>query len=227
MKSLRPFGLVATALIVFACGGAGATPAPASSQPASSVPATSAPATAPASTPAETVAPASDVPSEAPSIEPGSSLDPSAGDAGVVGRVTISNDERGHRDGTWDIVGVKDDGFGSGCSYSFEGDEFTAVAWYDDAPDGQIHQMAVTVAADNVPDGDDTTAGIEDGRVYIDFVSESGFGTAYVGEPQDDDRTSVTIGVTRSGDQLTFDFDGLTWDHIPFTGQMICADINS
>jgi hypothetical protein len=143
-----------------------------------------------------------------------------------VGRVIISNDERGHRDGTWDIVGVADDGFGSGCSYSFDGDEFTAVAWYDDAPEGQIHQFAVSVAADNIPETDDTVTGIEDGRVYIDFVSESGFGTAYVADTSDDDRTSVAIDVTRTGDQLTFEFDGLTWDQTPFTGQMICAEIS-
>jgi hypothetical protein len=34
----------------------------------------------------------------------------------------------------------------------------------------------------------------------------------------------VTVDVTRGGDQLTFDFDALTWDQVPFTGEMICAD---
>jgi hypothetical protein len=217
---------MAAGLLAVACGG-GTTPttAPATT----SINPTPAPTTA-----TETTAPATQQPTAEATAEPtaeattgpSESLDPSQSDASVVGRVTISNDTRGGRDGTWDIVGVKDDGFISGCSYSFDGDEFTAVAFYDDAPDGQIRHMAVTVTSDNVPDADYTVTDIQDGRVYIDFMSESGFGTAYVADTDDDDRTSVTVSVTKSGDLLTFDYDGLTWDQIPFVGQMVCGEIS-
>ena len=226
MSLVRRAGLLmAAGLFAVACGGGG--------QPTTAPSTNSTNPTPAATTATETSGPATEQPSAGATAESTAAatagtgvLDPSQSDANVVGRVKITNDERGHRDGTYDIVGVKDDGFISGCSYSFEGDEFTAVAFYDAAPEGQIHQMAVVVSSDNIPDGDDTVTGIEDGRAYIDFVSESGFGTAYVGEPENDDRTSVSIDVTRSGDLLTFDYDGLTWDQIPFTGQMVCGEVS-
>jgi hypothetical protein len=135
--------------------------------------------------------------------------------------VTITNDTRGGRDGTHDIIAVDADG--SDCSQGFS-DDFTVVAWYDDAPNGMIHQMAVSVPGDTIPDGDGTTADI-DGRVYVDFVSESGFGTAYSGDASEEDEGSATIDVTRAADTLTFDFEAVTWDDIPFSGQMICSGI--
>jgi hypothetical protein len=209
MSALRHVRLLAIGLVLAACtNGAPATTAP------TGAPATTAPTEVP-----PTAAPATFAPTTAPSA----SLDPSLSDAGVVGRVTISNDTRSGRDGTHDIVGVAADG--SDCSLSWEGDEYTAVAWYDDAPDGMIHQMAVTIAADEVPDVDgESTMDITDGRVYIDFVSESGFGTAYSGDSTEEGEGSVTIDVTRVGEGLVFDFhDGVTWDEVRFAGQMACA----
>jgi hypothetical protein len=232
---LRSFGLLTTALVVFACGGGGAaspapaTPAPAT--PAAATPAAATPvATAQPTTPPVTERPATETPTEAateaPTVAPGSSLDPSASDAGVVGQVTISNDTRANRDGTYEIIGIADNGFGSGCTYSFEGDELTTVAWYDAAPDGQIHQMATTIKSDDVPTADgESNTGISDGRVYIDFVSETGFGTAYTGDPTDPEHGgSVTIDASLSGDVLTLAYVGKTWDLVDYSGQMLCGD---
>ena len=43
-----------------------------------------------------------------------------------------------------------------------------------------LHQMSVTVPTDDMPANDgEQRNGITNGRVYADFVSESGFGTAY------------------------------------------------
>jgi hypothetical protein len=53
-------------------------------------------------------------------------------DAGIAAIVTLSNDTRGGRDGTHVVYGVQGDG--SDCSPTFEGDEYIAVAWHDDAP---------------------------------------------------------------------------------------------
>jgi hypothetical protein len=226
MNYLRSFGLLTTALVVFACGGGGqATTAPATSAAVTPAAATSAASAQPTTAP-ETSEPATEAPTDAAStastLAPGSSLDPSVSDAGVVGRVTISNDSRGERDGTHDIIGLADDG--SDCSYSFEGDTFTAVAWYDDAPNGLIHQMAVSVNADDMPAADgDTTSGITDGSAYIDFVSESGFGTAYYGAASRENGGSSTIDATWRGETLVFSYVGKTWDDVDFSGQMICA----
>lgn len=217
---------MSAALFAVACGGgtqptvapptraAVATPAPATDAPATEVPTTDAPAT--------------DAPSDEPTVEPttgtGDELDPSLSDAGVVGRGTITGDSRldVSRDGTYDIVGVADHGFGSGCEASFDGEEFIAVAYDDDAPDGQLRQMGVTVAASDVPETDETVSAIEDGGVYMEFASENFFGTAYSADQADDDRTSATINVTRSGDRLTFDFSGNTWDEVDMTGLVVC-----
>jgi hypothetical protein len=160
---------------------------------------------------------------------PGSSLDPSLSDAGVAGRFTIAADTRPDRIGTDDhsgtseILGVEADG--SDCSFSFSGDEFTAVAWYDDAPNGMLHQLAVSVSTDFIPANDgEQRAGISDGRVYADFSSESGFGTVYSGDStEESDGGTSTIDVERTGDTLVFTFTGTTWDDIDFSGQMACT----
>lgn len=153
---------------------------------------------------------------------PGSSLDPSLSDAGVVGRLTIPNDTRSGRTGTHEIVGLADDE--SNCGYSLEGDEFTAVAWYDAAPNGMLHQMAVTVGTDYVPANDgEQRAGISDGSVYADFGSETGFGTAYGGATSSNDGSSSTIDIVLTGHTLVFSVTATTWDGIDFSGQMICA----
>ena len=212
MSPLRP--VLALALLVAACGTGSPTTAPTGAT-------TLAPSTAP--TDAATDAP-SDAPTDAPSATAGGSLDPSQSDAGIVGQFTITNDTRGGRDGTHTIVAVAADG--SSCSANFDGETYTAVAWYDDAPDGMIHQMAVRVGVDDIPEEDgESTTDITDGRVYADFISEGSFGgTAYGGDVADDPRTSVTIDVTRVGDGLVFDFDGSTWDAVGFSGQLVCAE---
>jgi hypothetical protein len=153
-------------------------------------------------------------------VAPG--LDPSQSDAGVVGRAMVSGDERAGRDGTYPIVGVAADG--SGCETSFEGDEFSAAAIDESAANGQLRQMFVVIRSDDLPATDgETVDGLEDGRAGFDFASESGFGTLYVGEPLDDERTSVSISVTRTAETLVFDFEATTWDGIEISGQMICA----
>jgi hypothetical protein len=229
MSRVRRGGLlICAAIFAVACGG-GTLPTVA--------PATESPST-PAPTVASTVAPATDEPTpevtaeptvEAtaePTIDP-DVLDPGLSDAGVVGRVTITGDSRldVSRDGTYDVIGVAADGFGSDCSYSFDGEEFTAVAYNDSADSEQIRHMAVTVAASNIPEGDETVSGIEDGRVYMEFMTEEFFGSAYRADTADDDRTSVTINVTRSGDEVTFDYSGFTWDQVDLTGSMVCGSV--
>lgn len=232
MIKIRSFGLLIASLFVVACGGGGPTTAPATVSmtpvPATSAPATQAPATqAPATAAPVTEAPATQAPAtEAPaSGVPGDDLDPSLSDAGVVGRVTISNDSRGSRDGVHDIIGVADDG--SSCAVSFEGDVFTAVAWYDDAPDGQIHQMGVSLDPSLVPTTEGPPASTNEGSVYIDFVSESGFGTAYSGSSAQENGGSSLIIVSLDGDTLALDYEGTTWDGVDFEGQMLCGGFGS
>lgn len=176
----------------------------------------------PTAVPATPTAQPSPAPSAAPSPAP--SLDPSLSDAGIVGRATITNDSRAGRNGTYDIIGVAAD---SSCGISFEGDEVIAVAANYDAPEGQLRQMSVNVPREDVPAEDgQTTSGITDGGASFDFVSQSGIGTQYSGNAADDERTSSTIAVTRHGTGLAFDFTGTTWDAIPFSGQLICADVD-
>jgi len=213
---------MSAALLAVACGGG--------NQPTTAPSTTSTNPSPLPTTATQTSAPATDQPTDQPTAEltaaPSGGLDPSLSDEGVVGRITITGDARRDesRDGTYEIIGGTADGFDSSCGYSLD-DEFTAVAWDDDAPEGQIRQMAVTVAAANIPEGDETISGIEDGRVYTEFMSENFFGTAYSADAADDDRTSVTVDVTRIGDGLVFDYTGLTWDQVEFTGQMACAEI--
>jgi hypothetical protein len=152
------------------------------------------------------------------------SLDPSLSDAGVVGRATIAGDTRADRDGTYQVNGVDADG--SSCGVYFEGDEFTANATNESAPDGQVRLIAVTIPSEDVPaDDGQRTVGVSDGRVAIDFASSSFIGTLYTGEPTEDDRTSASIDVTRQGTMLVFDYQGTTWDSVNISGQLICADV--
>jgi hypothetical protein len=210
MSLVRRGGVFAAALFTVACAGAQPT------SPPSNV------TNPPASTPAPSAAPASQAPSAEPTAGPGASLDPALSDAGIVARVTISNDTRGGRDGTHDIIGVADDG--SECSGAFEEPEYIVIAWYDDAPIGQIHRFGVSVGADDVPDGDGAVTGIDDGGVSFDFVSESGFGTQYTGNATRENEGSVTIDVTRTGPVLSLDFEGVTNDGVNFAGQLICSE---
>lgn len=223
---LASLGALALASTMLACTGAGTpTSAPATSQPATAAPATAAPATdEPATDAPATDAPATDAPATgAPATaDPGSPLDPSLSDAGIVGRVTIPADTRDERSGTHDIIGREGHGFGTDCAYNFEGDRFTAVAWDDDAANGAIWQMSVSVPTDSMPANDgEQRMGITNGVVYVDFRSESGFGTAYTGDAEDDNGSS-SIDIAVSGDIVTFDFEATTWDNIDFSGQMVC-----
>lgn len=226
---------VASAVAVVACSAA----APAASQrsPVESMPrmtvagptalAPSAAASVPVATGVPSSAAASNEPSAQASGEPrttpvpGSSLDPDLSDSGIAARVTIENDTRGGRTGTHEILGVADDG--SECSQTFEGDEFSAVAWYDDAPAGMIHQFSVSMPIDELPaNPGESRRAITDGSVYIDFVSDSGFGTAYGGSVDKGDGSSSIIDVTQTDEWLVFDFTATTWDKINFSGQLIC-----
>jgi hypothetical protein len=214
MPLLRSFGLSTLMVLVSACGGPGQTAAP-----------TGTPRAAASGTPAVTNQPttpaATSVPSAAatPSVAPEASLDPTQSDAGIVARVTLSNDTFGERDGTYDVIGVKADA--SFCPYTVGDEEFTAVAYHDDAAVGEIFQFGVTVLTSQVPVTDGVTSDI-DGRISFDFHSESGIGTLYIGDAPDDGHATITA--TRAGTTLTFDFVGATKAGAQFTGQMICAD---
>jgi hypothetical protein len=224
---LASAGALALAIVIAACGG-GATPTtvPATSGTATTAPATVAPATdAPATDVPATDAPATDAPATGTpaSLDPGASLDPSQSDAGIVGRVTIPNDTRDERSGTHLIIGREGHGFGTDCSYTFEGDEFIAVAYNDDAQNGQIYQMSVSVPTDSMPANDgEQRADITNGVAYVDFRSESGLGTAYTGATEREDGTS-TIDISVADDLIFFSFEAVTWDDIAFSGQMVCA----
>ena len=75
---------------------------------------------------------------------------------------------------------------------------YTAVAWYDDAPNGKIHRFSITVPLEDVLAEDGAVTDIADGRVSLDFVSESGFGTQYDNDNSDPEHGgSGTIDVTR------------------------------
>ena len=203
---------------------AGATVAP---LPPTDVPVTEAPAT---DAPATDIPPTDEPPTEAPvtgapaTVAPGSTLDPSLSDAGVVGRMTLSGDQRFEgRDGTYDILGVDADG--SYCSVGFDGEEYTAVAYHYAAPEGQIRHMFVVVPSSTIPAGDgESVQGIPDGRAGADFASESGFGTLYYGDATEPDEGTSTINVTRVGEGLVFEFEGVTWDNVAFSGEMRCAE---
>ena len=225
MNKLRSFGLLTAALLVVACGGSGPTTPPAtvfgSFVPASVHHLTPDPANfSPVPQPSATEAPATEAPpTEAPpSGEPGDDLDPSLSDAGVVGRVTISNDSRGDRDGVHDIIGVAGDG--SSCSVSLQGDVFTAYAGYAVGSDGEIDQMGVSLDPTLLPSAGGPPASTNEGRVFIDFVSESGFGTTYSGASSEENGGRSLIIVSLAGDTLVLDYQGTTWDDVDFEGQM-------
>jgi hypothetical protein len=185
-------------------------------------PATTSPTATPtpfAATPSPTTAPtATATPTSQPS-QASASFDPTKSDAGVSAVVTISNVTRGDRNGTFTIYGVAADG--SDCSYSFDGTEYGAVAWFDAAPNGQIHHFSVTIPASDVPAAAGSKTGIS-GRVSLDFVSPSGFGTTYSGDASETNSGQSTINVTRTSNSLTFDFTGTTWDNVKFAGTMVC-----
>jgi hypothetical protein len=211
------FPAIFVALTAAACaGGTTTTTTPSSGAGSPVAPPAAASAGAPSSAPATFAA--TDAPA---SIDPGASLDPTQSDAGIAARVTISNDTRGGRDGTHDIYGIAGDG--SECDGAFE-NGFVVVAWYDGAPQGTIRQFSIGVEKDDVPEEDGTTSGIEDGRVSFDFASETGVGTRYTGDAASDGQGSSTIDITRAGSTLTFDFDGVTFAGVQFTGQLMCAD---
>ncbi len=217
MFLLRRATLFLSAALFVACTGGQPTTPPSTLVPSSPPIATVVP-----STETPSAAPATAEPTTAPSAGPGASLDPSLSDAGIVARVTLTNDTRGGRDGPHDVIGLASDG--SDCSFTFEGDEFIAVAWYTAAPNGQIHRFGITVAATDVPAEDGSTTDIVDGGVSFDFKSESGVGTQYTGNATRDNEGSATIDVNRAGTSLTLDFEGVTYDGVTFAGQMICSD---
>jgi hypothetical protein len=228
---VRTFGLSAAIIAVVACGGTQSTTRPTTQPTAQATIAVSTPAatTAPSSAPslAPTVAPTVAL-SEAPSAEPtvvsatpGASLDPSQSDAGVAASVTVTNDTRGHREGTYTIYGVDDEG--SECDGSFEEPDYIVVAWNDAAGEGQISRFGVQVAATDIPTADGETTDIQDGGVSFDF-EPAGFGTTYAGNATREREGSSVINVTRAGSTLTFDFTGTTWDGVNFEGQFLCAD---
>lgn len=193
MSLRRAFGLFASAALFVVACGPGATP-------------TLAPTTAPSA-----------VPSASASLDPGTS------DAGVVGVATVSGDQRGQRDGTYQIAGLAADG--SSCDTSFEGDEFLVSAVNESVAKGQIRSMFVNVPTTSLPTQDgQTSEPITTDRAGFDFASDAFGGTLYVGEPADDDRTTMSITVSQTGSDLVFAFSGTTWDGIAISGQMVCAD---
>lgn len=212
MSILRAGTLAAAVLAAVGCttGGPTTTPTPtAAGSPTVAPPTTSTP------TPSASSA------TMAPSSSPAASLDPALSDAGVIGQVTLTGDVSGERDGTYVVVGV--DGDGSGCSNSFDGTEFTAVAFVDDAPNGEIWQFSVTVAASAVPSAQGSTAD-NSGRVAFNFASESGIGTLYVADASQDSG-QVTIDATRTADALRFDFQGAPYAGAQIAGTMICGQL--
>jgi len=138
-----------------------------------------------------------------------------------VARVTLSGDARGFdRDGTYDVTGVSADG--SGCSTTFDGEDYQAVA-YDLSTDlDQVQRLSVTVSSDAIPEADGDTVDVS-GRVSFDFNAESIFGMTYTGDASQEDEGSSTIDVNRVGETVTFSFESTTWDDATFTGQLVCS----
>lgn len=203
--------LLAGALAVAACGGQPAT------SPTPSIPA---PTGQPTGTPQQPGTPATtSTPqgSAQPSAAP--SLDPALSDAGVVGVATLPNDPRGGRTGTHVIIGEAS--AGSDCGPTFEGDEFMAVAWVDEPANGELARLTVTVPIGDVPEDAGVTQDI-DARVSFDFKSESSVGTLYTGDSSGDDDGSSSIDVARAARLLAFSFEGVTWDDVAFSGQVVC-----
>jgi len=163
-------------------------------------------------------------PTAEPSPEPSSGtggLDPSLSDAGIVARVTLTGDSRGfERDGTYEIIAVAADA--SGCSFTFDGDEYQAVAYDLSTEIDQVQRLSVTVPAEAIPESDGDTTGV-DGRVSFDFNAESIFGMTYTGDASQDEEGSSTIEINRVGETIDFTFDSTTWDDATFTGQLVCG----
>lgn len=182
-------------------------------------PPTAIPTAAPTAPP--TASPTAD-PSPAPTADAGA-LDPSLSDAGIVARVTLSGDSRGFdRDGTYDVIAVSDDG--SYCSFTFDGEEYQAIAYDLGTDPEQVQRLSVTIPWDAIPEADGETTGV-DGRVSFDFNAESFFGMTYTGDASHEDEGSSTIDVNRAGQTLAFAFDATTWDDATFSGQAVCATL--
>ncbi len=240
MRTNRLVPLLALPLLLAACNTGAIQPSAAPSAPPSSPPSaaptdapTEAPTDAPTDAPTtEPTAPPTEIPTgeptAPPTVEPSTEptngtgeLDPSLSDAGIVARVALSGDSRGSdRDGTYEVIAVDADG--SGCSFTFDGDEYQAVAYDLTTDPDQVQRLSVTVPADAIPESDGDTSGV-DGRVSFDFNAESFSGLTYTGDSSAEDGSSSTIDVNRSGETLTFTFDSTTWDDATFTGQLVCA----
>jgi hypothetical protein len=245
MRTFRLAPIVALPLLIVACSTAPIAPtAPPSVVPSASpsaaptaaptAPPTATPTDLPTATPTapptpEPTAPPT-APTSTPTVEPSpeptngtGDLNPSLSDAGIVARVTLSGDSRGFdRDGTYDVIAVSDDG--PYCSFTFDGDEYQAIA-YDLSTDlEQVQRLSVTIPWDAIPESDGDTLGVE-GRVSFDFNAESIFGMTYTGDASHEDEGSSTIDVDRAGQMVTFSFDSTTWDDATFSGQLVCATL--
>ncbi|MDQ3492577.1 MAG: PT domain-containing protein [Chloroflexota bacterium] len=158
MRTFRLVPLLALPLLIVACSTSAIQPTIAPSGQPSAVPsaAPTTPAEVPTEAPTEepsvepTAAPTAEPtvpPTAEPSPEPTTGtgdLDPSLSDAGVVARVTLAGDSRGFdRDGTYDVIGVSGDG--SGCSFTFAGDQYQAVAYDLTTDPGQVQRLSVTI----------------------------------------------------------------------------------
>ena len=148
-------------------------------------------------------------------------LDPSRSDAGIYGRVTLDNDSRADRNSVYDIYGVVADG--SECSGAFEEPDYTVAAYDDGAADGYVRRLGITVAATDIPDSEGEKTHVTNGGVSFDFASQTAFGTTYSGNATRENEGSSTIDVTRSGAGLAFDFSGVTYDAVTFSGQLVCT----
>ncbi len=138
-----------------------------------------------------------------------------------VARVTLTGDSRGfERDGTYEIIALAADA--SGCSFTFDGDEYQAVAYDLSTEIDQVQRLSVTVPAEVIPESDGDTTGV-DGRVSFDFNAESIFGMTYTGDASQDEEGSSTTEINRAGETITFTFDSTTWNDATFTGQLVCA----
>ncbi len=244
MGPFRLAPLLTVPLLIVACTTAPAAPTTAPSAALSAAP-TNVPTVAPSVTAVPTMeptgqptsastaaptAPPTAAPTTPPTAEPspeptgdGGNLDPSLSDAGIVVRVTLSDDSRGfERDSTYDIIAVSEDG--SYCSFTFDGEDYQAVAYDLSTEVEQVQRISVTIPWDSIPEGDGDTRDV-DGRVSFDFNSESFVGMTYTGDASQENEGASTIDVDRVGEKLTFTFDSTTWDDATFDGQLVCATL--
>jgi len=228
MGPFRLAPLLTVPLLIVACTTAPAAPTTAPSAAPSAAP-TNVPTVAPSVTAVPNGEPTGQ-PTSAPTAEPspeptgdGGNLDPSLSDAGIVARVTLSDDSRGfERDGTYDIIAVSEDG--SYCSFTFDGEDYQAVAYDLSTEVEQVQRISVTIPWDSIPEGDGDTRDV-DGRVSFDFDSESFVGMTHTGDASQENEGASTIDVDRVGEKLTFTFDSTTWDDATFDGQLVCATL--